>query len=232
MVIVYKHNNNNNNNQFLQIASKFAEINLNIIYNCLRVASIRAYFTHPKYDCGRVLMPFTQSPETSIRTHAIFVLTHLATLLASQPADLIQPCPELMDNMLRIFEHASTSNNHTVCVHTLSRVMSIPEIAHILENLQTNEENYKIMIERDLLPTIMSLLAVGGVEELKSVNRLVWRLLRHSSFREKVYSSDLPIAETIQMLCDTPIKELKQLCLCSYIALEGINEEGKGLKNY
>ena len=220
----------NNNNQFLQSASKFADINLNILYNCSRVASIQAYFTHPKYDCGKVLMPFTQSPETSVRTHATFVLTHLATLLASQSADLIQPCPEIMSNMLRTFEDASTANNHTVCVSTLSRVMNIPEIAHILENLQRNEENYKFMIERDLIPTIMSLLAVGGVEELKSVNRLIWKLLRHSSFREKVFSSDLPIAETIQMLCDTPIKELKQLVLCTYLALEGINEEGKDLR--
>ena len=228
---MFNGNCKHNNNQFLQIASKFAEINLNIIYNCSRAASIQAYFTHPKYDCGRVLMPFTQSPETSIRTHAIFVLTHLATLLSSQSADLIQPCPEIMNNMLRIFEYASTTNNHTVSVSTLSRVMSIPEIVHILENLQINEENYKVMIERDLIPTIMSLLAVGGVEELKSVSRLVWRLLRHSSFREKVYSSDLPIAETIQMLCDTPIKELKQLFLCTRVALEGINEEGKE-KNY
>ena len=172
-------------------------------------------------------MPFTQSSVISVRTHAIFVLTHLATLLASQPADLIHPCPEIMNNLLRIFEFASTTDDRTVCVATLTRVMTVTEIAHILENLQTNEENYKLMIERDLIPTLVSLLAVGGDEELKSASLLLWRLLHHSSFREKASSSDLPIAETIQMLCDTSDKDLKQLFLCTCLALEGINEKGK-----
>ena len=172
-------------------------------------------------------MPFTQSAEQSIRTHAVLVLSHLAPLLASQPTDLIHPCPEIVTNMVRIFQHASTTNNNSVCVHTLTRVMTASEIAYILEDLQTNEENYKLMTERDLIPALASFLAVGGVEELKSVNQLVWRLLHHSGFREKVSSSDLPIAETIQMLCDTSDNELKQLLSCTYLALEGLNEEGK-----
>ena len=149
-------------NQYFQIASNFAEINLKILYNCSRVASIKEYFIHPKYDCKRVLMTFTRSSQTSVRTHAVFVLTHLATLLASQPADLIPPCPEVMSNMLRVFDYASTANNHIVCVSTLARVMTVTEIAHILENLQANEENYKLMIERDLIPTLVSLLTIGG----------------------------------------------------------------------
>ena len=175
-------------------------------------------------------MPFTRSSEISIRTHAIFILSHLVTLLSSQPANLIHPCPHIMNSLLMTFEHASTANNHSACLSGTTRVMTASEISNILENLLLNEENCTVIIERDIIPTLASLLATGRIEEQKSACRLMWSLLHHSGFKEQVSSSELPLVEMVQMLDNASEKELKQLSMYTRFAFEGISEEGKRYK--
>lgn len=212
----------------MQIANTFAEVNLSILYNCACATSIKDYFIHPSYDCAQILIPFTQSSEYSIRIHAVFVLSHLSPLFASQHIDLVQLCPEDMYRLLSALEYASTAGGHKACLPGSARIMSVPEMTDVLVNLQTNETNFAIMMDRNIIPTLASLLAAEGFEDRLSGCRLLWSLLHHSAFRAQVCSSDLPIAEMVQMLREDPHEDVCQVALCILFSLEGTEEKGKG----
>jgi len=105
--------------------------------------------------------------------------------------------------------------------------MSVPEMTDVLVNLQTNETNFAIMMDRNIIPTLASLLAAEGFEDRLSGCRLLWSLLHHSAFRAQVCSSDLPIAEMVQMLREDPHEDVCQVALCTLFSLEGTDEKGK-----
>ena len=189
--------------------------------------SIKDYFVHPSYDCAQILMPFTQSSNASIRIHAVFVLCHLSMLLTSQQTDLLHLRSEDMGSLLGAFEYASTAGDHKVCLPNSTRVMTVSEMTEVLVNLQMNKKNRTVILERNIIPTLTSLLAAERAEERTSGCRLLWSLLHDSAFREQVHSSDLPIAEMLQALRDDPDKDVRQVALCTHFCLEGMGQEGK-----
>ena len=210
----------------LQIVNIFADVNLRILYNCACATSIKGYFVYPSFDCVKILVPFTQSSQFAIRIHAVFVLCHLSTLFASQHTHLVQLSHGDIDKLLSAFEYASTTGDHKVCFPDPGREMTISEMTDVLETLQANETNCVRMIERNIVPTLASLLAAKGFEERLSGCRLLWSLLRHSAFKEQVRSSDFPIADIVQMLKEDPHEDLCQVALCTLFSLEGVEEEG------
>ena len=148
-------------------------------------------------------------------------------LFTSQHTDLVQLCREDIDRLLSAFEYASTAGDHKACLPDSTRVMTVSEMTNVLETLQTNEKNCAMIIERNIIPTLTSLLAAEGFEERLSGCRLLWSLLHHSAFREQVRSSDLPIAEMVQILREDPHEDVCQAALCALFSLEGMEEAGK-----
>lgn len=172
-------------------------------------------------------MPFTQSSDASIRIHAVFVLCHLSMLLTSQQTDLLHLRSEDMGSLLGTFEYASTAGDHKACLPNSTRVMTVSEMTEVLVNLQMDKKNRTVILERNIIPTLTSLLAAERTEERTSGCRLLWSLLHDSAFREQVHSSDLPIAEMLQALRDDPDKDVRQVALCTLFCLEGMGQEGK-----
>ena len=211
----------------LQIANTFAELNLTILYNCTCATSIKDYFIHPSYDCSQILMPFTQSSDASIRIHAVFVLCHLSMLLPSQQTDLLYLHSQDIASLLGAFEYASTAGDHKASLPNSTRIMTVSEMTEVLVNLQMDKKNRTVMLERNVIPTLTSLLAAERAEERISGCRLLWSLLHDSAFIEQIHSSDLPIAEMLQAPRDDPDKDVRQVALCTFFCLEGMEQEGE-----
>ena len=148
-------------------------------------------------------------------------------LLPSQQTELLHLHSQDMDSLLGAFEYASTAGDHKACLPNSARVMTVSEMTEVLVNLQTNNKNRTVILERSIIPTLTSLLAAERAEERISGCRLLWSLLHDSAFKEQVHSSDLPIAEMLQALRDDPDKDVCQVALCTFFCLEGMEREGK-----
>ena len=172
-------------------------------------------------------MPFTQSSDASIRIHAVFVLCHLSMLLPSQQTDLLHLHSQDIASLLGAFEYASTAGDHKASLPNSARIMTVSEMTEVLVNLQMDKKNRTVMLERNVIPTLTSLLAAERAEERISGCRLLWSLLHDSAFIEQIHSSDLPIGEMLQALRDDPDKDVRQVALCTFFCLEGMEREGK-----
>lgn len=209
------------------------ELNITIVHNCAHATRISDYFVAAEFDCVPIFKPFATSPHFEIRLHAKLILGYLSSLLSEEEIkDSLQLMASDMDTFLEAIKLSTTSNSHTVLCQDCS--FSTVEALTGLNNLVIDTKNCQATVHKNIVPSLVALLACGSTSEQKAGCRLLWSILGSPDvgpkFKEQLQSSEIPIVDCFSSLFASEDESLSLLAHCILFILD--TSEGPIGKRY
>ena len=206
----------------------FVELNITTICNCAYATDITKYFLVPELDCVSIFEPYANSPFFEVRLHAKILLGHLLPLISERDFSILQLTSADMDSFLDAFQTGTTSANREF--QCQDSTFSVAEAAHALKALAANPKNCDMIVSKNLVPALATLLSCGDIAELKAGCELVWNILSlprcGSVFREQLELSEIPLVECLQFLQESEDEALSLLSHCVLFAMDALEEKG------
>ena len=169
------------------------------------------------------------SPQDCTRLHSKFILGSLSELLSHDEVEqLLQLMPSTMKKFLEAIESSTTNNSHEV--HCLESVFSLSEAILSLNSLLINEKNCEMIVSKNVIPALVTLLACGSTSEKESGCQLIWNLLlspKHGlQFKQQLASSEISIDDCLSCFPDSENNALSSLSSCLFFLLDPNKRNG------
>ena len=174
-----------------------------ILYNCASNTCIDAY--HHAYSFTNILQPYLNAADMTMILHAKLILAYVSAILTDDDINkFLQLSSSSAECLITILGEASTSTNRK------ANGFTITELANGMNQLLVCGGNRRYLAKPILLPTVVSVLSCGNVQEQLASCKLLWNLIQDGAFKVTVNESDLPIIDLLEQL-----KESKELNLSS-----------------
>lgn len=205
------------------------QLNISAIYNCTLSTEISSYFLAPEFNCVPIFRPYATSTHDDVRLHSKFILGSLSELLSPNEVDeLLQLTLSEMRSFLEAFEHSTTNNSHAV--HCLNSVFSLTEAILSLNSILVNDKNCEMIIAKNVVPALFTLLACGSISEQISGCQLIWNLLLSPKyglkFKQQLMSSELQMEDCLRIFVESKNCNLSLLSSCLLFLLESDGVKG------
>ena len=206
----------------------FVELNITTICNCAYSTNITNYFLVPELDCVSIFEPYANSPFFEVRLHAKILLGHLLPLISERDFSVLQLTSADLNCFLEAFKTGTTSANREF--QCQDSTFSVTEAAHALKSLVANPKNCEMIVRKNLVPALATLLSCGDTAELKAGCELIWSLLSSPSqglkFKEQLELSEIPLVECLHFLQESEDKALSLLSHCVLFAMDALEDKG------
>ena len=205
----------------------FVQLNISAIYNCTLSTEINSYFLAPEFNCVPIFRPYVTSSHDDVRLHSKFILGSLSELLSHDEVDeLLQLTVSEMTSFLEAFECSTTSSSHAV--HCLNSVFSLAEAVLSLNSLLVNDKNCEMIIAKNVVPALFTLLACGSISEQISGCQLIWNLLLSPKYglKFKQQLMELSMEDCLRIFLESKSNNLSLLSSCLLFLLDSDGVKG------
>ena len=191
-----------------------------ILYNCAYSTCIDAY--HHAHSFPNILQPFLNAGDMSMILHAKLILSYVSAILTDDEInEFIQLSSSSADCLITILGEASTSTVRK------ANGFTVTELANGMNQLLVCNGNREYLAKPVLVPTIVSILSCGNMQEQLASCKLLWNLLEDGTFKRIVKDSDLPLTDLLEQLKNSEEKNLCSLASCVLIDLMESGEIGE-----
>ena len=193
---------------------------LAILYNCASNTCVDAY--HHVFSFTNILQPYLNAADMSMILHAKLILAYVSAILTDDEIDkFVQLSSSSADCLITILGEASTSTKRK------ANGFTVTELANGMNQLLVCEGNRRYLAKPILLPTIVSILSCGNVQEQLASCKLLWNLLQDDTFKLTASKSDLPLTDLLEQLKESKEINLGSLASCTLIDLVETDEIGE-----
>lgn len=191
-----------------------------ILYNCASNTCIDAY--HHAYSFTNILQPYLNAADMTMILHAKLILAYVSAILTDDDINkFLQLSSSSAECLITILGEASTSTNRK------ANGFTITELANGMNQLLVCGRNRRYLAKPTLLPTVVSVLSCGNVQEQLASCKLLWNLIQDGAFKVTVNESDLPVIDLLEQLKESKELNLSSLASCVLIDLIETTEIGE-----
>ncbi|KAL9978854.1 hypothetical protein ACROYT_G016434 [Oculina patagonica] len=165
---------------------------INILHNCSKAAENRQILCDLR--AKERIAPFLKSDDMEVVVSALLTLAYITS---DEQKKLLEAESRVISYLIGMLRNALGQSD--LRGRSDGTTWSAQEIADGLGNLVVNEKNMEVMLDRDIVPLMISLIAKGGPTEKECAANTLWNIAKTSKGKAKIKETANAVEELTRL---------------------------------